>query len=138
MWSHKSLAEYFCGQFIVSDAKSDQARICDFFAKSLELPSYRNILDLLYDMDYALFGQHFILPLISLYNAELKRFQGIFSDHPVADVESRAAVTFGIRPFLLSDDAAPMNVSVRQRINHISRVAMKEWYGIELRRKNKL
>jgi hypothetical protein len=133
IWSHKSLAEYFCANFIVMDARSDQEKICSHLANTFYLQEFRNVLDLLYDMDIVLFGSHFILPLLAFYELELARLTGLFPEIPSEKIELRAAASFGMRPFILS--APPKKTKsgqqVEERIRQISRDAMEQWYGLE-------
>ena len=71
LWAHKSMAEYFASQYIVTDAKQDQERICDHIANTIELQRFKNVLDLLYDSDIAVFGRHFISALVKFYRTTL-------------------------------------------------------------------
>lgn len=97
LWSHKSMAEYFAAQFIISDAKTDQEKICTHIANLMNLPSYSNLLDLLYDIDIDVFNLFFTKPLLALYKAHetilISKYPGV----SLNEVKRRAATTFGIK-----------------------------------------
>lgn len=131
LWSHKSLAEYFCAQFIVTDSKLDQPRICNFLVKNINLPSFRNLLDLLYDMDVALFSQYFIKSLINFYDLELERLKYLHPEIPTKSIEQRAATTFGRRLFIIRANGVASK-TLPAKIAAISCAAMKDWYGIDV------
>lgn len=131
LWSHKSLAEYFCSQFIVSDAKKDQERVCNHFAKSTDLPAYKNLLDLLYDMDIVLFGSYFIKPLLEFYESEKRRLELVFPSVASEKLQLRAAASFGTRPFVLNEVGKVVPSRTMERIKDISKAAASDWYGSE-------
>ncbi|MGC4079732.1 MAG: NACHT domain-containing protein [Rubrivivax sp.] len=97
LWAHKSLAEYFAAQFIVIDSKSDQRRICQHIVGRWELRSYYNLLDLLYDMDVAVFGQNFIIPLVDFLKLEIKRVRERLPKIAPQNVERRVAATIATK-----------------------------------------
>jgi NACHT domain len=130
LWSHKSLAEYFCAQFIVTDAKTDQRNICEFLVESFRLPSFRNLLDLLYDMDVGLFGQYFVKRLIQFYESEFDRLKLIHNSQSIKLIEERAAATFGRRPFVIGEGKKARHV-FSERLREVSSSATRDWWQDE-------
>ncbi len=103
-WSHKSLAEYFCAQFIVSDLKADQGRVLKAIAGNRALQSFQNVLDLLYDMDAEVFRRHFVEPLSSLLKQRSGLpWAGLDPSIPIGSVRLRMALTFLRTIHLLPD-----------------------------------
>lgn len=124
LWAHKSLAEYFGAQFIVTDSKVDQARICQYLAASRNLRSFHNLLDLLYDMDVAIFSQHFIKPLLNLYEQEAKTIKAKFPGLSTTATSARAAATLG-RRVAIYNSALPGNFPKKMEL--FASTAAVEW-----------
>lgn len=130
MWAHKSLAEYFAAQFIATDAKIDQERICKHIAESKSLRSYSNMLDLLYDIDVALFGQFFIIPLLEFLNKEIVKLK---SDFPNIDnnlIERRAAASLGQRVVPLHTKLSLEHAFSGGHMQMMAQSVADEWFGI--------
>ena len=122
LWAHKSMAEYFASQYIVTDAKQDQERICDYIANAIEIQRFRNVLDLLYDSDIAVFGRHFISALLKFYRATVNRLRILFPSTPIAEIEQRASVTF-TSLFAIYPDASNPELFSSQISHDASRAA---------------
>lgn len=103
LWAHKSLSEYFAAQFVVTDAKQDQDRICRHIWESIELHRFSNFLDLFFDMDVAAFGKQFVAPLLSMYQREAARLRQCFPWLDQAMADNRASATLGILMATYSD-----------------------------------
>lgn len=129
LWAHKSLAEYFAAQFIATDSKKDQERICRHIAGSRALRGFTNVLDLLYDIDVGLFGQYFTTALIEHLYKEISSLKEKFPDYPAAQLERRACVTAVQRIVFLNSEKHITDIFGGSTMSTLANVVNDEWFA---------
>lgn len=67
-WAHKSLQEYFAGQFIYLDSKEQQSKILLQLYNNPTLDKFINILDLYFDIDTKTFRSTILFDLLTLFD----------------------------------------------------------------------
>jgi predicted NACHT family NTPase len=91
-WSHKSLQEYFAGQFIFLDSKEKQKQILLKIYRHKNAESFINLLDLYYSIDYKSFSEVIIFNLLSDFFNYLK---DSYKDYSNESKRERQLLTFG-------------------------------------------
>lgn len=96
-WAHKSIQEYFAGQFIWLDTKDQRESILRKMASSKNYSRYYNVLDLYYDMDYKTFRQTIIYDLVSAFINYYEKSYSLINREQISEeeIQRRKLLTFG-------------------------------------------
>lgn len=96
-WAHKSIQEYFAGQFIWLDTKDQRQNILFKMASSKNYSRYYNVLDLYYDMDYKTFRQTIIYDVVSAFIKYCNTSYSLINRDqiPEEEIQRRKLLTFG-------------------------------------------
>jgi predicted NACHT family NTPase len=121
-WAHKSIQEYFAGQFIWLDTKDQRHEILSKMTTSKNYSRYLNVIDLYYDMDLRTFRRAIIYDLVkSFINfSETSYSQYDFLHVLEEEVERRKSLTFGRLFICLSNrDIKPIEKGDTEPIDNI-------------------
>ena len=110
-WSHKSLADYFCAQYISLDHKNKEKFCISIFK---DIFPYANTLEIILEINPDLFHEYFTVPLIKRYQDYVidikKSYPAILSN----DIEDRAVCTF-INEYIFISERSLLTTQVQNK-----------------------